>query len=214
MKLVFVRHGESEGNADGRLQGQTEFQLSERGRSQSRSLRERFQMEDFRPTHIYSSPQQRTAETAQIATSHWNIPIVYFDDLKEVDVGIFSGLTWSEIGTKYPEVVQEFQKSRNWDIVEGAETLKSRSNRAIRVIETLFAHHANNDEVLVFSHGGILQYILAALIGTERVWGIPVHNTAVFSFTLALEHWRSGGSGLQNNFLWRIVHFNDASHLD
>ena len=99
-------------------------------------------------------------------------------------------------------------------IVEGAETLKSRSNRAIRVIETLFARHANNDEVLVFSHGGILQYILAALIGTERVWGIPVHNTAVFSFTLALEHWRSGGSGLQNNFLWRIVHFNDASHLD
>ena len=116
MKLVFVRHGESEGNADGRLQGQTEFQLSELGRSQSRSLRERFQMEDFRPTHIYSSPQQRTAETAQIATSHWHIPIVYLDDLKEVDVGIFSGLTWSEIGTKYPEVVQEFQKLRKTSI--------------------------------------------------------------------------------------------------
>ena len=214
MKLVFVRHGESDGNADGILQGQTEFHLSERGRSQSRSLRERFQMEGFRPTHIYSSPQHRTTETAQLVTSHWPTPIVYLDDLKEYDVGIFSGLTWSEIGTKYPEIAHEFQQSRNWDIVQGAETLTSRRNRAIRVIETIFAHHENNDVVLVFTHGGILQYILAVLIGSERIWGIHVHNTAVFSLTLDLDQWSLGESKLENNFLWRIVHFNDASHLD
>ena len=214
MKLVFVRHGESEANVEGRLQGHAEFHLSERGRSQSRSLRERFRVEGLQPTHIYSSPQQRTAETAQLVTSQWPISIVYLDDLKEYDVGIFSGLTWSEIDTKYPETSHEFQKLRNWDIVQGSEPLTSRHNRAIRVVETIFADHENNDVVLVFTHGGILLYILAVLIGTERIWGIPVNNTAVFSFTLDLDQWSLGDGKLQNPFLWSIAHFNDTSHLD
>ena len=98
MKLVFVRHGESEANAEGRLQGHAEFKLSEEGRTQSQRLSERFQKKDFRPTHIYSSPQQRAAETARIVAASWPVPIVHWDELKEFDVGIFTGLTWDEIG--------------------------------------------------------------------------------------------------------------------
>ena len=109
MKLVFVRHGESVANAEGRLQGHAEFGLSEEGRAQSHRLRERFQREDFHPTHIYSSPQQRTSETARIVASYWPVPIVYWDDLKEYDIGIFSKLTWEEICAKYPEVAQVIQ---------------------------------------------------------------------------------------------------------
>ena len=213
MKLVLVRHGESEANAEGRLQGRAEFELSEEGRSQSQKLRDRFQKEDLQPTHIYSSPQQRAAETARIVASSWSVPLVYWDDLKEYDVGIFTGLTWDEIGKKYPEVVQEFQKSRDWDIVEGAETLRSRRDRARRAIEAVTERHTNDDSVLIFTHGGILQYMVAALMGTERTWGISVRNTAVFEFTLDMERWSLDGDGLQNPSLWRIVSFNDASHL-
>jgi broad specificity phosphatase PhoE len=213
MKLVFVRHGESEGNAEGRLQGHAEFELSEEGRSQSQKLRDRFQKEDFQPTHIYSSPQQRAAETARIVASSWSVPIVHWDDLKEYDVGIFSGLTWDEIGKKYPEVRQEFQKSRDWDIVEGAEPLRSRCDRARRAMEAVTQRHANEDSVLIFTHGGILEYMVAALMGTERTWAISVPNTAVFEFTLNLERWSLDGDGLHNPFLWRIMCFNDASHL-
>ena len=113
MRLVFIRHGESEGNAQGRLQGQAEFLLSEEGRTQCRRLHERFQREDFHPTHIYSSSLGRAVETARIVTISWPVPIVYWDDLKELDFGIFTGLTWDEIGAKYPEVQQEFQKHRD-----------------------------------------------------------------------------------------------------
>ncbi len=213
MKFVFVRHAESEGNAERRLQGHAEFGLSEEGRAQSQRLRERFQKEEFQPTHIYSSPLRRSAETARIVASSWSVPVVYWDDLKEYDVGIFSGLTWDEIVAKYPELMKEFQKSRNWDIVEGAEPLRSRRNRAHRVIDTMIERHTNDDAVLMFTHGGILQYILAALMGTERTWGVSVDNTAVFELTLDLERWSLDGDSLLNNFLWRIVHFNDASHL-
>ena len=213
MKLVFVRHGESEANAEGRLQGHAEFKLSEEGRTQSQRLSERFQKKDFRPTHIYSSPQQRAAETARIVAASWPVPIVHWDELKEFDVGIFTGLTWDEIGKKYPELVQEFQKSRDWDIVEGAEPMGLRRDRARRAIEAVTQRHANSDSVLMFTHGGILQYMLAALMGTERIWGVSIGNTAVFDFTLDLERWLVDGAGLQNNCFWHIVHFNDASHL-
>jgi broad specificity phosphatase PhoE len=213
MKLVFVRHGESEGNAEGRLQGHAEFDLSEEGRSQSQRLRYRFQKEDFQPTHIYSSPQRRAAETARIVASSWSVPLVYWDDLKEYDVGIFTGMTWDEIGKKYPGVRQEFQKFRDWDIVEGAELMRSRRDRARRTIEAVAQHHANDDSVLMFTHGGILEYMVAALMGTERTWGISVPNTAVFTFTLDMERWSLDGDSLQNPFHYRIVCFNDASHL-
>ena len=65
----------------------------------------------------------------------------------------------------------------------------------------------------MFTHGGILQFMLATLMGTERTWEVPVRNTAVFDFTLDLERWPLYGGDLQNNFLWCVVHFNDASHL-
>ena len=213
MKLVFVRHGESAANAEGRLQGHAEFRLSEKGRAQSHRLRERFQREGFQPTHIYSSPQQRTAETVRIVASHWPVPIVYWNDLKEHDVGIFSGLTWNEISAKYPEVALKFKKSRDWGIVEGAEPLRSQRSRARQVVEAVIELHASGDTVIVFTHGGILQHLLAVLMGTEHTCRTPVRNTAIFDFALDLECWSQDGGVLRNNYLWRVEHFNDTSHL-
>ncbi len=102
-----MRHGESTGNAEGRLQGRAEFELSDVGRAQARALHDRFKDEDFQPTHVYSSPQKRTAETAQIVSASWPPAISYWDDLKEHDIGVFSGLTWPEISSQFPEIAKE-----------------------------------------------------------------------------------------------------------
>ena len=196
MRIVFVRHAETAANAEGRLQGHAEFDLSDIGRAQAEKLYERFQKEGFQPTHVYSSP----------SITHWN-------DLKEYDVGIFSGLTWDEIADKFPNVSQEFHNSKDWDFVEGAETLRERSVRAQRVVDMTIKRHTDDDVVLLFTHGGIVQYMLAALMGTDRIWGTPVGNTAVFDFTLDRERWTQGDDGLLNNLYWRIACFNDSSHL-
>lgn len=213
MRLIFARHAESTGNAEGRLQGYAEYELTEDGVAQAHKLHERFQRQGFEPTHIYSSPLKRTAATAQIACRSWSLPISYWDSLKEHDVGIFSGLTWDEIEAKYPKVAKEYQRSRNWDVVTGAESLGDRRTRAQHVVDTVLGRHTNDDRVLLFTHGGILQHMLAALMGTDRTWGISISNTGVFDFTLDLERWSQDGPGLLNNFHWRIVHFNDDAHL-
>jgi broad specificity phosphatase PhoE len=213
MRLVFVRHAESTANAEARLQGHAEFELSGAGRAQAECLRDRFEAEGFQPTHIYSSPQRRTAETTRIVSRLWTLAVTCWDELMEHDIGIFSGLTWREIEERYPDLAHQFQVSRDWDLVQGAETLAQRRARARSVVETVIQKHANEDVVLLFTHGGILQHMLDALMGTERTWGMNVRNTGVFDFSLDLERWRLNGNSLLNTSHWQIRHFNDASHL-
>ena len=95
----------------------------------------------------------------------------------------------------------------------GRAAAERRRARAERVIEQLLDRHANDEVVLIFSHGGILQHLLSALMGTRRTWGVSVRNTAVFEFTLDLERWASDGDDLHSPTWWRIERFNDASHL-
>lgn len=213
MRLIFVRHAETTANAEGRFQGVLEYELSEAGLAQARRLRQRFDRQGLLPTHVYSSPQKRCIQTVEVLAQGWAAPVVYWDALREHDVGIFSGLTWDEIAARYPDVAQEFRRTRLWDMVEGAESLRSRRDRARRVIRAILGRHANGDTVLVVTHGGILQYMLSALMGAGRTWGMTVLNTAVFDFTLDVERWPLDGVTRLNNALWRINAFNDASHL-
>ena len=213
MRLIFVRHAESEGNSEGRLQGHSDFRLSERGRRQAAALRDRLGREGFTPTHVYSSPLLRSAETARIVAADWEPEIVPWDDLKETGIGIFSGLTWAEIESAHPEIARRFLAGSDWDAVEGAEGLGQRRARGRRVIEAVIERHGEQDVVVLFTHGGILQHMVAALLGTERVWGASVENTALFEFVFDRDRWAQLDWSRHNPRMWRIARFNDASHL-
>ena len=89
------------------------------------------------------------AKTAHTVTRSWPINIEHWDDLKEHDIGVFSGLTWDEITQKYPETAKAYQVDRNWDAVEGAETLNERRSRGLRVVDTVIERHANDDTVML-----------------------------------------------------------------
>ena len=213
MRLLLVRHAESEGNFERRLQGHADFRLSEKGRRQAEALRDRLGREGFAPTHIYTSPLLRSAETARIVAASWEPEIVPWDDLKETGIGIFSGLTWAEIESAHPEIARRFLAGSDWDVVEGAEGLGQRRARGRRVIEAVIERHGDQDVVVLFTHGGILQHMVAALLDTERVWGASVENTALFEFVFDRARWAQADWGRHNPRMWRIARFNDASHL-
>jgi broad specificity phosphatase PhoE len=214
VKLVFVRHGETRSNAEGRLQGHNDTELSAAGRAQVEKLARRFQDEAFRPTHLYSSPLRRASQTAEILARAWVVETVLWDDLMEYDVGIVSGMTWDEIADTHPEIDRELEQSRQSAGIRGAEPLAQRRARAQRVVDALISRHAPGDVVLVATHGGILQHILAALMGADRTWGMSVPNTAVFEFSIDLARWATGGEVKLSASFWRINRFNDATHLD
>ena len=174
----------------------------------------RLEREEYSPTHIYTSPLSRVLETAQIASSNWELPIEPWDDLMEHDVGAFSGLTWAEIEERYPEEIRDFKVNRSLDVVEGAEKHDEIMARAQRVVGRLISEHDNADRVLVFSHGGILTHVIAKLLGTDRLWSLSVRNTAVFEFVIDVDKWHMDGRTRTNMDLWSIIRFNDARHLD
>jgi broad specificity phosphatase PhoE len=131
----------------------------------------------------------------------------------EQNGGVLDGLTWDEIEAKYPNLYPAPEELIDWNSVVGAESNLLASNRAAKVINSVISHHSNDDAVLMFAHGGIIQHMVASLLGTDRFWGIGVHNTAIFEFTVDQTRWFSQGAELKNNLIWWIGRFNDASHL-
>lgn len=213
MNLMIVRHAESTANSENRWQGRINYPLSDTGRSQAHRLRSRLEREGYQPTHIYTSPLSRASETARIASSTWDIPIELWNDLIETNIGVISGLTWTEAEERIPEAACEVNATGNFDFVRGAETHIELTDRAQRVVDSLVREHVNTDSVLMFSHGGIMSYVIRSLLGTDRLWSLGIHNTAVFEFSIDKDSWHLDGPPLANMDLWRIERFNDAGHL-
>ena len=214
MNLRLVRHAESTANSEGRWQGRADFPLSQTGVWQAECLQSRLEREGYTPTRIYSSPLSRALETARTVASSWDRHVESWDDLVESDVGVFTGLTHAEIQERFPNVARKFAGTRDLDLIDGAETHVERTARAQRVVDRLIHDHGNADRVLVFTHGGIMTHIVAQLLGAERLWFLDIRNTAIFEFLIDVERWHEDGQARTNMNLWRIVRFNDASHLD
>jgi len=90
-ELLLVRHGETDWNAAGRLQGHTDRPLSDYGREQARRLAEELVGEEF--DAIYASDLARARETAEIVGAQLDLPVVLDPDLREKNWGTWEGLT-------------------------------------------------------------------------------------------------------------------------
>ena len=210
MRIIFVRHAESVANAERRIQGHADYELSDEGRTQAELLHDRFVEEGFMPTHVYSSPLARCAQTARIAARE---EPEMWSDLIEHDMGKLSKMSIEMAKERYPGLVW----SRPSEPKIGIEQPSARRQRSTKVLQRLLSEHGNGDAVLAVSHGGILQSILAEVLGTERTWGVQVQNTAIFDFTIDLNRWPLKGpeayADCLDTALWRINRFNDATHL-
>jgi broad specificity phosphatase PhoE len=145
--LLIVRHGETDWNADGRLQGQTDRPLSELGRRQARQLAEELGEEKL--AAIYSSDLARARETAEIVGERLALPVVLDADLREKDWGTWEGLTAVER-----------------DRVEFAgESTEAHQERILRALKRISERHPGDGRILVVTHGGSMRRVQAAALG-------------------------------------------------
>jgi broad specificity phosphatase PhoE len=145
--LLLVRHGETDWNADGRLQGQTDRPLSDYGRSQARRLAN--ELADDELEAIYSSDLARARETAEIVGERLGLPVLLDPDLREKDWGTWEGLTAVE-------------RDRVEFVGESTEAHQQRTLRALRRISEL---HRGDGRVLVVTHGGSMRRVQTAVMG-------------------------------------------------
>lgn len=133
--------------------------------------------------------------------------------IHELHNGIFQGLTWAEAQQHHPDLCAALEASPDWLPIPGAETLEQGRDRARQFIQRLLQDHQQSDCLWVVTHGGILQQLVAALLGCDRAWGFPVANTALFEFEIDRDRWHRENCDRWNTSLWQIHRFNDTQHL-
>jgi probable phosphoglycerate mutase len=150
--LLLVRHGETDWNADGRLQGQTDRPLSDFGRRQAQQLADELAEEKLEA--IYSSDLSRARETAEIVGERLGLPVVLDPGLREKDWGTWEGLT-------------AIERDRVEFVGESTAAHQDRILQALRRIAGL---HPGEGRVLVVTHGGSVRRVQTAALG----WALPV----------------------------------------
>ena len=131
--LLIVRHGETEWNAEGRIQGHTDIGLSERGEEQARSLGQR--LADRQIDVAYSSDLKRTSETAKLALDGRDITLNETPRLREYHKGIFEGMTLPEIQKEFPAEYPKYLEKDLSYAPEGGETTRDVSIRMASIFD-------------------------------------------------------------------------------
>jgi len=196
-----IRHGESEFNAQGRIQGQADIPLSDFGRIQSSTLPQTFAGMSI--DALFSSPLRRAMETAAPLAEALGLELQTDDRLMEIDAGIFQELVWSEIVERYPQEAAHW-KSRDPDYrIPGGETRRELMQRGREAFESLLA--TGYLETVVVAHGGLLSAVLKSLLEVPD----PLHPFRLYNCSISRVVWN--GEDIELRSLNEVAHLHDIS---
>lgn len=161
MLIGFVRHGLTDWNAVGKIQGQTDIPLNDEGRLQARMLAERLKNEPYRWDYIITSGLSRAEETGSILASILNIPMLEPDiRLRERAYGLVEGLTADERETRY---------GKDWKLLDlGQEKDMDLQARGMAFMEEMWTKYPDGN-MLVVTHGGFLAQLYGSLYKDQVV---------------------------------------------
>ncbi|HET7717343.1 MAG TPA: histidine phosphatase family protein [Bauldia sp.] len=164
--LVFVRHGETNWNVEGRLQGQRDIPLNDRGRSQARRNGETIatRIPDIADYDFVASPLIRSRETMEIARLAMGLdPSAYRLDnrLREITFGDWEGFTTAELRSKHAELVAERERDKWRFLPPGGESYALLFERVKEWVATI------DRPTLAVSHGGVGRVIRTLLLGVD-----------------------------------------------
>ncbi|MDL1909650.1 histidine phosphatase family protein [Chloroflexi bacterium CFX6] len=200
-QFVFLRHGESLGNAQSRWQGQSDYPLTDKGRAQARALAERWKAENAQFDLVVSSPLGRAKETAEIIASALNVRVELDPIWLERAIGEMEGLTAEEVRQKpKPPYTNPFDSIGGNG--EGDWALYLRAGQALHGLL-----RRSPGSYLIVSHGGLLNQVMHAIIGVAPhadPSGVRFRfeNTA---FARVIYH--------PHQHRWAIDAVNDRAHL-
>ncbi|WP_252236475.1 histidine phosphatase family protein [Clostridium sp. CH2] len=164
--LFLTRHGETEWNIAGRLQGSKDSPLTERGLNQAKSLRDRLKNEKI--DIIYASPIKRALDTAKIISEPNNTPIVTCDELKEIGFGEYEGKYIKDLPKIGENNFLEEMFSGNHEVkgIDG-ETLLDVKNRTFKKLGSILEKEKDKN-ILIVTHGMALKVIMSYFTEFER----------------------------------------------
>lgn len=194
MEIYLVRHGITESNKKKIYMGWSEEGLSPEGRKQAGALGKSLQSLVIH--RIYTSPLRRAVETSEIINQSLSVPISVEEDLTEMRLGSWEGLTEDEVSKRFPDDYQVWNSRPAGFILQGRETLAEVQNRTLNAIQKI---KEGNDEfpVLVVTHVAIVRCLIIHYqrLDINFYRRIDVPNASVFRLRL------DGDSGHITRFL-------------
>jgi alpha-ribazole phosphatase len=163
-RLLLVRHGITDHNSNRQFAGATDVELSDDGYRQVERLRERLAGEQI--DAIYCSDLKRTLATAEVITSGHDVGIISCPELREMDYGVAEGLTFKEIGSRYPELWESIANFSPELSFPGGECFDDFVARAVKFMDRLKGY-GEEETVLIVSHGGMLKLLVCDLLGID-----------------------------------------------
>jgi alpha-ribazole phosphatase len=161
-RIYLIRHGQVVGHETPGYNGHTDVALTEYGIAQYHQLKERLAGSGI--TACYTSDLTRCVTGARIIGAELGIEPVLKRELRELNIGVWEGMTWSDIMARYPGQWQ----SRLADLVNyrvpGGENLMDLAARAVPAVQDIVRSH-RGESVLIVGHGGTNRIIILDAIG-------------------------------------------------
>ena len=198
--FYFVRHGETEWNAQGRWCGRTDGPLSDAGRRQAELLAQRLRLLAFEA--LYSSPLGRALETARTIGKAIELEPVVDQRLVELSYGVWEGKTYEETRRVAPEDYRAWEADPASVAPPQGETGVQLVERVRPFLDELAQRHLTGN-VVVVCHRTVCRLIACHIMGiplSEYRQRIPMANAALNIFAAEKGN-------------WRVVALNDTSHL-
>lgn len=180
--FALIRHGETDFNSQGRVQGHIDVPLNEQGRAQARELARELTGGPDRFAALYCSHLTRARETAEIIGEALDLSPIVDPRFAESARGEWEGLTWDEVERKRPGSVAAWLAAGPDFRFPGGESLQEHSDRVIEALTEL--RQKAHGPTLVACHGGTIRVALCHSrgVGLDHFHKFDVPNGAVVRF--------------------------------
>lgn len=201
--VLLIRHGQSQGNAEGRFGGHTDTPLSPLGRQEAEATAEALASEPF--SAIYCSDLPRAIETATPLARLAGIELQTAEGFRERSVGVMEGLTFEEAAAQHPEQYRALLHRDFEHVLAGGESYRQTLDRASRKLDEVIEENKGG-RIAIFTHTGTICILVLHLMGAldapelKPVW-IASRNCGISRFEL------------RDDGFVRVVAINDTRHL-
>jgi probable phosphoglycerate mutase len=175
-RVVVVRHGETDWNLHGRMQGWAPVPLNRTGREQADRVG-RYLLERHDVDRIVASDLHRTRETTDIVTAYVDAPVTYESAWRERHIGVYQGLDYEDVVERFPAFALDETGIDAADRVpESGESLLDVRERVVGAWDALLDGAADDGTVLVVTHGGPIYLLLGYLKGMDARRSLCEHS--------------------------------------
>jgi broad specificity phosphatase PhoE len=178
MRMLLLRHAETDWNRERRFQGWRDTPLSATGREQAESAARLLAASPL--AAVWSSPLGRARETAEIIAAPHKLIVRESEAFKEMGFGEWEGLTWEDVRARFPEAHRAWAETPHAAGWPGAETLDVVRTRALAGLGDLRAAH-DGQTVCLVSHGITSRILILEALGLwlDRLWALQLSSTGI-----------------------------------